>query len=481
MNLKFKILSLLTLTGFLCSAQDVRESKLENFNAISASGAVSVKYIVSDTTKIVLKGNESDFDNIEYKLEGKTLHIKSKGNISNPLKIEVSGNGLTEITTSGASSVKSNNKITADKFKIDATGASNINLTLEIKKLDLVASGASDINLKGNAQVADETVTGAASLKSYEFIVDTLNILTSGASTAKVYGNKKLSINATGASTVKFKGEPTEVSAEGGSASKIMKIGTDDSSASKNPSDTTKNKTSFKYKNKEIIIIDNDDKNNVTIQHSDLTRKHWQGLWFGFAGYTNAQQGFTMSNPNKYMELDYGRSFNFQWNLGQQNFNLYKKYIQLSTGVGFQFNNLSFENKTRLNADSSFTHGLIDSSNVYGYDKNRFKQTYVTVPLLLNFNTSSKLKKNVHFTCGVVGKYLLTSKSKQVLTLNGDQYTFRRKDGYNLNPFQFDAYASVGYRNFTIYAQYALTEMFKANKGPQVYPFSAGIRLLSFD
>ncbi len=481
MNLKFKILSTFTLIGFLCSAQDVRENKIESFNAITASGAVNIKYFVSDTNKIVFKGNESDFDNIEYKLDGKTLHIKSKGNISNPLKIEISGNGLTEVTTSGASSIKSNDKIVADKFKIDATGASNINLNLEIKNLNLVAGGASDIHLKGKTQVADETVSGAATLKSYELIADTLTILTSGASTAKVYSNKKLAVNATGASTVKFKGDPSEVSAEGGSASKIMKISSDDSAKSNNPADTSKNKTSFKYKNKEIIIIDNEDKNNVTIHHSDLTRKHWQGLWFGFAGYTNAQQGFSMNNSNKYMELDYGRSYNFQWNLGEKNFNLYKKYIQLSTGIGFQFNNLSFENKTRLNADSSYTHGIIDSSNVYGYNKNRFKQTYVTVPLLLNFNTSSKLKKNVHFTCGVVGKYLLTSKSKQALTLNGDNYTFKRKDGYNLNPFQFDAYASVGYRNFTLYAQYALTEMFKANKGPQVYPFSAGIRIISFD
>lgn len=172
---------------------------------------------------------------------------------------------------------------------------------------------------------------------------------------------------------------------------------------------------------------------------------------------------------------------NIQWNLGQKNLNLYKKYIQLSTGIGLQFSNVKFENNTKLNADSSFTSGYIDTSNAFSYQKNRFKQGYVTVPLLLNFNTSKSLKRNFHVSMGVVGKYLLTSRVKQVLMQNNNEYTFVRKDDYNINPFQFDGYASIGYRNFTVYGQYALTELFKKNKGPQVYPFAAGIRITPFE
>jgi hypothetical protein len=181
------------------------------------------------------------------------------------------------------------------------------------------------------------------------------------------------------------------------------------------------------------------------------------------------------------MDLDYGRSFNFQWNLAQRNVNIIKKYVQLSTGIGFQFSNLKFDNNTKLNADSSFTWGYVDSSNTFSYRKDRFKQSYVTVPLLLNVNTSKRLSTNFHISVGVVGKYLLTSRLKQVLVQNNNEFTFLRKDDYNINPFQFDGYASIGYRNFTIFSQYALSELFRKNKGPQVYPFAVGIRVLSFD
>lgn len=479
---KLIILSAFTFSGLMALSQTIKENIVEPFTTISLSGAVSVKYKTSDTSKLVISGNQSDMNNIEFSQTGKTLYVKSKGKINDPVTIVASSNGLNEVIASGASSFKMLDKINSDDFKIDVTGASNVHAAVVAKKVHLIMSGASDVTLKGTAGMLDVTNSGASSLKAYDLLADTALINASGASSSKLFASQKISINATGASTVKFKGDPKEVSAEGGTASKIMKIGSDDASINTNPQDTSKNKTTFKYKNKQIIIIEGDDKDTTKKSNaSDLTRRHWQGLWMGFAGYTNPQMAFNMNSPYNYMELDYGRSYSFQWNIGQKNLNLYKKYIQLSTGIGLHFNNYKFENNTRLNADSSFTWGTIDSTGYYSYTKNRFKQSYAVVPLLLNFNTSKSLKRNAHLSVGVVGKYLLNSKTKQVLTRFSDEYTFKRKDSYNLNPFQVDAYASVGYRNFTVYAQYALTEMFKAKKGPELYPFSVGIRLVSFD
>lgn len=469
------LLSLLTISTY---AQDKQEKTVEPFTGLTTSGAVTVKYRNSDTSQVVLKGTEEDFGKIEFYTKENTLFITSKGNIENPLTVYVSGNKLKEVDAAGASSVRSSDILKAPQFHVSASGASNVNFNLNSDKIDVVATGASDVNLKGNTRYLNVVSTGASNLKAYDLVSDTCEINASGASNAKVFASQKMSINATGASNVKFKGDPKTVSAEGSTASKIMKINSDGSS--KTPGDTSKSQTKFTWKSKDIIIIDNDSHHN-NYNHSDLTRKHWQGLWLGFGGYTNPSVGFTMNTPYKYMALDYGRSFNIQWNLGQKNLNLYKKYIQLSTGIGFQFSNVKFENNTKLNADSSFTSGYIDTSNTFSYQKNRFKQGYVTVPLLLNFNTSKSLKRNFHVSVGVVGKYLLTSRVKQVLMQNNNEYTFVRKDDYNINPFQFDGYASIGYRNFTVYGQYALTEMFKKNKGPQVYPFAAGIRITPFE
>ncbi len=480
--MKTKIyIGLLSLLSVNVIAQDKQEKTVEPFTGLTTSGAVNVKYRNSDTSQVILKGTADDFGKIEFYTKENTLFITSKGNIQDPLTVYVSGNKLKEVDASGASSVRSSDILKVPQFHLSTSGASNVNLNLNSDKVEVVATGASDVNLKGNTRYLNVVATGASNLKAYELVSDTCEVNASGASNAKLNASQKITINATGASNVKFKGDPKTVSAEGSSASKIMKINGDGTKSSTS-GDTSRSQTKFSWKNKDIIIIDNDSYHNYNPNnHSDLTRNHWQGLWIGFGGYTNPSLGFTMNTPYKYMALDYGRSFNIQWNLGQKNLNLYKKYIQLSTGIGFQFSNVKFENNTKLNADSSFTSGYIDTSNAFSYQKNRFKQGYVTVPLLLNFNTSKNLRKNFHVSMGVVGKYLLSSRVKQVLMQNNNEFTLVRKDDYNINPFQFDGYASIGYRNFTVFGQYALTELFKKNKGPQVYPFAAGIRIIPFE
>lgn len=472
------LLGLISVGAF---AQDKQEKTVDPFTGITASGAVNIRYRNSDTSMVTLKGTADDFSKIEFYTKDNVLYVQSKGNINDPLTIYITGNKLKDIDMSGATSFRTNETLNAPFFHISSSGASNINMNLNSDKVEAVVTGASDVNLKGRARKLNVVATGASNFKGYDLLSDTCDVNASGASNARVNASEKISVSATGASSVKFKGDPKIVSAEGTSASKITRIASEGStSSSASPADTSKSQTKFKYKNKEIIIIDgNGHKNNY--YSSDLTRKHWQGLWIGFGGYTNPSIGFTMNSPYKYMELDYGRSFNFQWNLAQKNINLIDKYVQLSTGLGFQFSNLRFDNKTRLNADSSFTSGYIDSTNTYSYQKNRFKQSYVTVPLLLNFNTSKRLSRNFHVSLGVVGKYLLTSRTKLVLMQNNNEFTVVRKDDYNINPFQFDGYMSVGYRNVTVFGQYALNEMFKKNRGPQVYPFAMGIRIVPFD
>ncbi len=461
-------------------SQDIKEIFLDKYNKLAISGSASVRYHISDTSKMQIKGNENDIEKVQYSQEGDVVQVKTTGNIKNPLIIHLFGKGLHEVICSGASSFKSAYKLEAEQFSIDCSGASGINILLQASRVSLIASGASDISLRGEAKMVTASLSGASSLKAYELKTDTCVLRAAGASSAKIYAFSRVEINSTGSSTVKFKGEPKDITVESAASSKVVKILNEKNFVESG--DSTKRKTTIRYKNKHLIIMDNNVPDSSIFKYgNDLSREHWQGLWVAFAGYTNPQQGFSMNTPYNYMELDYARSFNIQWNLGQTNINLYKKYIQLSTGLGFHFNNLAFRNKTRLNADSSFTWGIIDSSNTYSYRKNRFKQSYIAVPLLLNFNSSKMLKNNFHLTLGVVGKYLLNSKTKQTLVLNSDEYRFRRKDSYNLNPFQFDAYASIGYRNVTLFAQYAINPMFSSGRGPELYSFSAGIRLISFD
>lgn len=481
MNTRLIIPAAFFLITAATNAQTTQTREVSNFNKIDASGAAKIIYRHSDTLSLVLEGDAKDLDNIETKVSDNTLYIKPKGSFKNDYKILVSGNNLNNVSVSGATNFKSNGAIKSDSIIIESSGASNINVDLNSRYVKTIASGASDVNLSGNSDKFVADISGASSLKAYKLVANDVIATTSGASSAKVFSNNKLQANATGASTIKFKGEPKEVSAEGSSSSQIIKIASDESQKKVTGKDSSS--TSFNWGNKKVIIMDNESKIDSIEQARERNQqfRHWNGLFFGVAGYTGPSQNFSINKPYNYMELDYSRSFNWQLNLWQQNIHLYKNYVNLVTGLGFDFNLYQFENKVKLNADSSFTWGNVDSTNTFSYKKNRLNTHYIQTPLLLDFNTSSNPKKSFHICVGVVGKYLLGARTKQIVVRNGDNFKNTRNDSYNLNPFQLSGYASIGYGTVTVFAQYSLNEMFKHNKGPELYPFSVGVRLVSFN
>ena len=73
----------------------------------------------------------------------------------------------------------------------------------------------------------------------------------------------------------------------------------------------------------------------------------------------------------------------------------------------------------------------------------------------------------------------LSSRTRQIGTRNSEDIKIIRKDDYNLNPFRVNAHASIGYHNFTLYADYALTPLFENGKDPELYPFTSVVKLVS--
>ena len=116
------------------------------------------------------------------------------------------------------------------------------------------------------------------------------------------------------------------------------------------------------------------------------------------------------------------------------------------------------------------------------YKKNCLKASYVTVPLLLEFNSNKKNSKSFHLAAGLVGAYNLSSKVKQVYELNNHNYKSKVRDDYNLSPFKLSATVRAGYGKVNFFATYALTPFFKEKAvAPELYAFTVGVTLVHFD
>lgn len=470
-NLAFALL----LSPVLFNAQTTFERSIASFNRIETNGPVKVNYRTSDTLSLKIKGDEKEAGQVETKVLNNTLYIDFTGKSYGETMIFVTNPKLVSLTCAGASGFWTQNVIKADSFSVQGSGAGNIDLELETKFVDCIAGGAGTVRLRGTSEAMNALVSGAATLKAYDLICKDVNVDASGASTAKVYSSTKLNAKASGASTIKIKGEVKDLSAESTSAASITRIMDNTDKNSKGGDSTT-----IRWKGKKVIIVEGDKKKNKVRIGMDGSWDHWAGFSLGVNGLLTPGGSTDMEKPFNYLDLNYSRSINVQLNLFQHNFHIYKNYVNLVTGFGVEWRRYMLENKTTLNPDSSFTWGNIDSTNNFSYNKNLFKSTMLQVPLLLEFNTSKKANKSFHIAVGAIGQFMINSKTKQILERNGDEFTKIHRDTYNMAPLSVKAHASLGYSVFTVFGEYNITRLFDKSQGPQVYPFTAGIRLIAF-
>jgi hypothetical protein len=208
---------------------------------------------------------------------------------------------------------------------------------------------------------------------------------------------------------------------------------------------------------------------------SDDGFKFWQGLDIGVNGYLNSKNTLTTPEGYNFLELDYARSHSFSWNMGQYNLHLYKNYINLVTGIGLEWNSYAFRQNISLATNANMVTGLNESLD---FSKNKLRTTFLNAPVLFEFNTSSNPEKSVHLAIGATFGYnVFRNKMIQEFAVNGDEQKRKTKDDFNINPFRYSLTARVGYGNFTLFANYGMTTLFKANQGPKVYPVSAGVSL----
>lgn len=223
------------------------------------------------------------------------------------------------------------------------------------------------------------------------------------------------------------------------------------------------------------VIIDNVDGDNDEDQPKHY--KSWSGLDFGVNGFLNSDMTSKMPANYKFLDLNYRRSFSFGLNFLEKDIPIIKEYVKLATGLGLEWDNYFFSNNTRLISDSLQIYGFADSIK---FDKTKLRLTYLNLPLLLQFNTNSDPKKAFHLSAGVIISYNIGAKTKMVYTINDRTYKDKVSGEYHINPLRYGLTARVGYGNFKIFANYNLSSLFVKDEGPEVYPFTVGISILSF-
>lgn len=264
--------------------------------------------------------------------------------------------------------------------------------------------------------------------------------------------------------------------------------------------ESNKDTTKIRVGKREVIIIEKDGTTSIEIPESgdrhtfdndmdkDFSYKrkprfkgHWAGFEWGFNGFMDANQSMNMQDDLKYLELNQGRSWNFNLNFLQYSFGFGTDKVGLVTGLGFEFNNYHFRNSNTIQVVDGIT--VNDDSYVTDPNKNvtksRLSTTYITAPLLLEFQIPTSYRHRIYFSAGVVGGAKIGSHTKVKYEGVNDGKDKIRND-FNLAPFRYGITSRIGYRGLSLFATYYPVQLFEKGKGDEVYPFSIGLRLINF-
>lgn len=215
------LLTALVISSFsLVKAQEVvydanaEVRKVGSFSAIEVSGTISLYLSQGTEDGVAVSAGEEKYNNkIKTEVRNGVLKISVDAGVWNgfswsnrKLKAYVSIIDMNRLEVSGASFVNISGNLKTTSLKIDISGASEIKGALQVKNLSVDASGASVLRITGTADNATVEASGAVRVNAFDLKVDNGKVDASGASHVTLTANKELSANASGGSSIQYRG-----------------------------------------------------------------------------------------------------------------------------------------------------------------------------------------------------------------------------------------------------------------------------------
>jgi len=204
---------------------------------------------------------------------------------------------------------------------------------------------------------------------------------------------------------------------------------------------------------------------------TESTRKNFSTVIDVFTDiYSNEPKGIETRTINQGMNFS-----------GLYDYRFGKSNISAAIGIGLGAHN--FYSNALPVVDSNGNSQLVRIKTLYPgteYKKNKISYTYFDVPIELRLRTKDEFRAAIGFKLG----WLIDSHTKY----KGDDYIFETtdelgvkfRDVKNIETFRYGFTARAGWKFINVMGFFSLTDIFKKDKGPDVYPISVGISLMPF-
>jgi len=190
------------------------ESDVTDFDALDVSNAFEVDVTQGEGYRVVVSIDDNLEQYLQLEKRGNSLIIGLEPgrayNLSNAtLKAEITMPALAGARLSGAASMTVTGFESTTELELSLSGSSGLDGDIEAGDVQLDVSGSSEVTLTGSGQDATIDVSGSSRLDLSDFPVEDADVGASGASTVLVDVSGRLDARASGASNIRYLGDPT--------------------------------------------------------------------------------------------------------------------------------------------------------------------------------------------------------------------------------------------------------------------------------
>jgi hypothetical protein len=212
--------------GITGNGRVVEETRdISGFTGVHISSGIDVMISQGDDFQVIVEADENLQDVILTEMEGNMLVVKTDHvNIrsARSKKVHVTLPELSDLKISSAGDCLGQTAFNCDDLDISISSAGNLTLEVDARQIDVDISSSGDCRISGSADELDATLSSAGDLNAFDLEAGTVDVVVSSAGDARVHATDEISMNASSAGNIYYRGDAKVIRSHTSSAGDII-------------------------------------------------------------------------------------------------------------------------------------------------------------------------------------------------------------------------------------------------------------------
>jgi len=213
-------------TGISGNGNVVEENRdVTGFTGVEVSTGIDVYLTQGNGFEVMVEADENLQDVIITELKGDRLVVRTDHvNIrsAKSKKVHISLPELTELKISSAGDCEGQTPFNCEDLRISISSAGDLTLEVEADRIDLDISSSGDARISGSTAVFDASLSSAGDLHAFDLVAGKVDVNVSSAGDARVHATEEITMTASSAGSVYYRGDAEVVRSSSSSAGSIV-------------------------------------------------------------------------------------------------------------------------------------------------------------------------------------------------------------------------------------------------------------------